>query len=378
MISPSLSRTLFAVTLFQVFAVVAASAQFTGIPDQEIIQSKKKTSSLRAGESSYIQKMEIVRPRAAKTADELASINPKLLTLLPGFRQLMKSAEVSSRFAELYDRKIYLIKRGDYPTSHNFFDCETILRLEHPKTGRKVLLLQADMDVVTDGSDPGRASKLEDYDLARSSDWYLPETSYSWGLRSGSEKNPFLDYYPAAVAELPKMRAEVLEKAEKDKGIIWREILKAYDDQIYRMKARGMGSGTREGLSSRRYLLATRDPFVVLPAPWVNKSAEWSPQTGDYAAVIYQGTIYPAVLGDAGPKDKVGEASLRLARKLNPKANGKTRAISDVSVTYLFFPKTRSPFKEPDLKLWRDKVAGYLKEIGGLSDASVLHDWSSD
>lgn len=373
-----LSRAIFSGAIFQIFTISAANAQLTGIPSREINQSEKRTSTLRAGGSSYIRKMEIARPRAAKTADELATVNPNLLTLLPGFRDLMKTAEVSSRFTELYDRKIYLIKRGDYPTSHNFFDCETILRLEHPKSGRKVLLVQADMDVVTDGSDPGRASKLADYNLARSSDWYLPETSYSWGLSSGSEKNPFLDYYPKAVAELQKMRADVLKKAESDKGIIWREILKAYDDQIYRMKARGMGSGTRGGLGSRRYLLATRDPFVVLPAPWVNKSAEWSPQTGDYAAVVYKNKIYPAILGDAGPKDKVGEASLRLARKLNPKADGKTRAISDVTVTYLFFPKTRSSFKEPDLKLWRDKVMGYLKEIGGISEASVLHDWSSD
>ena len=371
-------RFLFPVAALVVFSSTPGVAQLTKIPNQKFSKSEKRTSALRAGGSSYIRRMEIVQPRAALTADELAAVNPNLPSLLPGFRNLMKSAEVSSRFTELYNRKIALIKRGEYPTSHNFFDCETILRLEHPESGRKVLLLQADMDVVTDGSDPGRAPRLADYNLARSSDWYLPETSYSWGLSSGSAKNPFLDYYPNAVSELKKMRAEVLRKAEQDKGIIWREILKAYDDQIYRMNARGLGAGTRGGLSSRRFLLATRDPFVVLPAPWVNRSAEWSPQTGDYVAVIYRDKIYPAILGDSGPKDKVGEASLRLARKLNPKADGKTRAISDVTVTYLFFPKTRSPAKQPDLKLWRDKVMGYLKEIGGLSKNATLYDWNSN
>ncbi len=99
---------------------------------------------------------------------------------------------------------------------------------------------------------------------------------------------------------------------------------------------------------------------------------------GDYAAVIYGNKIYPVILGDAGPRDKVGEASLRLARKLNPKADGKTRAISDVTVTYLFFPKTRSSFGEPNLKLWREKVMGYLDQIGGVSDPSVVYDWTKE
>jgi hypothetical protein len=93
--------------------------------------------------------------------------------------------------------------------------------------------------------------------------------------------------------------------------------------------------------------------------------------------VIYKDRIYPAVLGDAGPSDKVGEASLRLARALNPMANGKTRAVSDLTVTYLYFPRSRTTMREPDLKLWRNKLSSLLKEIGGLADPESLHDWTT-
>ena len=44
----------------------------------------------------------------------------------------------------------------------------------------------------------------------------------------------------------------------------------------------------------------------------------FSPSIGDYAAVIYNGKIYPAIVGDAGPSNKVGEASARICKELNP------------------------------------------------------------
>lgn len=354
------------------------TAQLENVPAWNVVPvpdaAKTGATSLRAGGASYVRKVELVRPVPATTAAQLTAINPHLPKLLPGFGDLMKGAEVSTRFQDLYDRKLRNIRQGKLLTAHNYFDCQTVLRLAHPKTGRKVLLLQSDMDVVTDGSDPGRAPALADYNLARSSDWYLPETSYGWG-RGKSAENPFLDYYPEALEKLQKLRAQLVAEAEKDQGVIWRELIQTCDDQIYRVKMRGLGKGTRNGLQARRFLLADRDPFVVLPTPWVNKGAAWSPQIGDYAAVVYRDRIYPAILGDAGPTYKVGEASLLLARQLNPKANGKTRAVSDLSVTYLFFPRTATRRGEPDLKLWRSKVHALLKEIGGLAKEESLHKW---
>ena len=67
------------------------------------------------------------------------------------------------------DRLDQLISR------HNFFDCETILELQNPKTKRKALLIQADMDVDTDGTDGDRMPSFEP-----GSRTFQPFTSYRW------------------------------------------------------------------------------------------------------------------------------------------------------------------------------------------------------
>ena len=356
------------------FSSSLASAQLQKVPKWEVVEGGTATS-LSSGGKNFVQAVTIARPEASTTAAQLTAINPNLPKLLPRFEKIMKTAEVSSRYKEIYDLKIKNLKNGSAFTPHNYFDLETALRLEDPVTKRKVLLVQTDMDVVTDGSDPGRAANIEDYDLARSSNWYLPTTSYGWG-GSGSA-NPFLKYYPEALEELQKLRSELVLKSEKDKGVIWREMLTACDSQIYRIKMRGMGNSTRTELRGRRFLLADRDPFVVLPIPWVKGSAAWTPKIGDYVAVIYKNRVYPAVLGDAGPSDKIGEASLMLAQKLNPKADGRTRAVEELAVTYLYFPGSKTGFKEPNLKEWQEKVKSLLDDIGGLSDPATFHDWTA-
>jgi hypothetical protein len=360
-------------------------AQLENIPSWKLIESSAgdgrtdaTAATLRAKGRHFIRSVQYVRPEPATTAAELTALNPQLPKLLPGFARLMATAELSSRYSELYDLKLKTLRRGESLTPHNYFDCQTVLRLQDPDTNRKVLLLQADMDVVTDGSDPVRAPQLADYDLARTSDWFLPETAYSWSRPGSAAPNPFLDYYPDALAKLEKLRAQLAAEAKADRGVVWRELLKSCDDQIYRIKARGLGRGTKQNLRARRFLLSDRDPFVVLPVPWINKSAAWSPRTGDYAAVVCGGRIYPAILGDAGPSFKVGEASLRLARELNPKANGRTRAVSDLTVTYLFFPRSGPIKGEPNPAAWRQQVLKLLNDIGGLSNPEVLHDWNPD
>ena len=364
------------VSLLCLAGIAPLQAQFAKVPKWEIAEEGGTATDLGSGEKNFIQQLEIARPEAATTAKQLAAINPYLPKLLPRFNVLMAEAEVSSRYKEIYDLKLKRLKGGGSLTPHNYFDLETALRLQDPVTKQKVLLVQTDMDVVTDGSDPGRAKELADYDLARSSDWYQPMTSYGWSGQ-GAE-NPFLDYYPKALEELQKLRRELEVKAEADKGVIWRELLATCDDQIYRIKVRGIGNSTRQALRARRFLMADRDPFVVLPVPWIKGSAAWTPRIGDYVAVIYKDRVYPAILGDAGPSDKVGEASLKLARALNPAADGQTRAIEELAVTYLFFPRSRKKFAEPDLGVWRAEVQGLLKEIGGLAEPSALHDWNAE
>ena len=68
---------------------------------------------------------------------------------------------VSPLFQELYDIKVRtlrenLVRLDQLLSRHNFYDCQTILRLRHPETKRDAILLQADMDVDADGSDSDR------------------------------------------------------------------------------------------------------------------------------------------------------------------------------------------------------------------------------
>lgn len=339
------------------------------------VKEEATAHELRGTGKTFLKEIQFSVPSPATTLEELTRINPSLKTVLPGLPALFESAEVSPRYQQLYETKIKYMKGGAFPTTHNYFDCETVLQLTYPGTGRKVFWLQGDMDVVTDGTDPGRAPNLSDYDLARTSNSFLPFTKYGWSKSSSTPENPFVDYYPAVIKELEEMRAILADKAAKDKGIIWREMLAECESQIKYAKARGDGTTFQQWTNERRYVVATTDPFVVLPNSWLSGSSDWTPKAGNYAAVVYKGKIYPAILGDSGPESKVGEASLKIARTLNPEASGRVRAVSDVSVSYLVFPGTRAPAAEPDLAVWREEVLELLGEIGGVSAPEIVHVW---
>ncbi len=372
----SARRTIFTFMnpLIVLLLTLPAAAQLSKIPTWAPLPTTSTATTLRAGNATYIRSLQYVTPQPATTAAQLTAINPHLPKILPDFNLLLETAQLSSRYQQLYDTKHKVNRGGKLLTPHNYFDCETTLLLTHPTTQQKVFLLQSDMDVVTDGSDPGRSPLLSNYDLARTSDWFLPETAYSW-VNTSSAPNPFLNYYPETLTKLQTLRTQLEAEAKKDPGVVWREMIRTCDSQIYRVKERGLHSYTKTNLKKRSFLLATRDPFVVLPVPWVKSTAAFSPRMGDYAAVIYKDKIYPAILGDAGPSSKTGEASLRLARALNPKANGKTRAVSDLTVTYLFFPKSAGPRTAPNLTQWHAKVTTLLNNIGGLDPRYTLHTW---
>ncbi|NRB76947.1 MAG: hypothetical protein HRU46_21510 [Verrucomicrobiales bacterium] len=327
---------------------------------------------VRSKHDSYLANVEFLRPQAATTARELEAINPSLTKLLPGLGAMIDEGEVSPLYKQLYDRKVRQLRAGYFPTNHNFLDCETAMNLKHSESGRKVFLLQADMDVVTDGTDPVRKPHVEDYDFARGSNSFLPITKYGW-YKGSEPKNPFIDYYPEALKELQEVRADLAKRAEADKGVIWRRMLETCDEQIQVMKGRGNGSSIQSWMKNSRYLLATEDPFVVLPMSWF-KDAN-TPGTGDLCAVVYKNRIYPAILGDSGPDTKVGEASIKLAKQLNSEASGTNRAINSVGVTYLFFPGSKLSSGNLDYAEWRERVVELLGEIGGVSSANVVHTW---
>src|ERR1043166_3659868 len=112
----------------------------------------------RVDPESYVLELKLKPrvPTANRTIEELAKVNPKLPELLPGLSTMLPAEPVSPLFAQLYDTKIRMLRenlnRLDVLLSrHNFYDCQTILQLQHPQTHRKALLLQADMDVDADG-----------------------------------------------------------------------------------------------------------------------------------------------------------------------------------------------------------------------------------
>ena len=152
-------RLAFIVTVIMLGAQPAGWTQFEKVPKWEIATGGGTAAQLGADGKNFIQELKIARPEPATTAQQLVSINPNLPKLLPRFAALMASAEVSTRYKEIYDLKLKNLKRGNSLTPHNYFDLETALRLQDPASGRKVLLVQTDMDVVTDELDPVRARR---------------------------------------------------------------------------------------------------------------------------------------------------------------------------------------------------------------------------
>ena len=299
-------------------------------------------------------------PKANSDLASLAKLNPALPTVLPGLVVMIATAQVSEKYEALYERKLAQLQRNlprlDLLLSrHNFFDCETILQLRHPTTQRTALLLQADMDVDTDGSDPDRLPSVDPSDPT-----FQPMTSYRWPKQT-EWVNPFL---PGREARLRALEAEFAHR-------------------------KGMGEprvqALRDAVSAARYevnqlktcsfLLAATDPYVVLPGLFTDgMDPAFQPRVGDYCAVIHGNTLYPAIVGDVGPRDLVGEASTRLAKEINSETSATHRAESNLKVTYVFFPNSADkPFGPPDFAQWRTKVEALLNEVGGFG--GTIHTW---
>ncbi|MFM8658031.1 MAG: glycoside hydrolase family 75 protein, partial [Chthoniobacterales bacterium] len=101
------------------------------------------------------------------------------------------------------------------------------------------------------------------------------------------------------------------------------------------------------------------------------------PEVGDYAVVIHQEKMYPAILGDAGPSYKVGEASLRLCNQIKDTGTPLARPVSDLAVTYLIFPGSADKERSaPDLDRWHARCTELLAEIG-VTNNTALHRWDN-
>jgi hypothetical protein len=216
------------------------------------------------------------------------------------------------------------------------------------------------MDVVSDGSDGDRLATMPD-EIVNSSN-YQPFTSYGWPKKTATP-NPMVAGWEKRIANANKELGDSKTTAERK---IWlrariKELRRGIDD-----------------MKGRSFLIADYDPFIVIPVNLLAASDPFAPKVGDYAVVIHGEKLLPAIVGDGGPTFKVGEASLRIAKEINPKASPYSRPESDLTVTYLVFPGTRDETRAaPDYEKWRNRCDELLKECGGMGEGVELHRWQN-
>ena len=317
-------------------------------------------STERVDPDSYVLDLKLNArvPTPNRTIEELAKVTPRLPELLPGLTGMAGPDSVSPLFAELYNTKVRMLRenlvRLDLLLSrHNFFDCQTVLQLQHPQSHRKALLLQADMDVDADGSDGDRMPIGTGAPTN-----FKPFTSFKWAKKTAAP-NPYL-----AGTEERLKRAED-ESAAKTTSPDRKRDLRNTTTQLRTEVAT---------LKKFSFLIGATDPYIVIPGAFTR--GRDAAKTGDYALVIYGDGIYPAIVGDIGPNDKVGEASFRIAKQINPQATAYNRPVSDLKVTYLVFPGTGDPqFGPPDLEKLQAICQKLVDEIGGAT--VPLHHWEN-
>jgi hypothetical protein len=333
---------------------------FNGITLRSTVETTPGTDAAteRNDPESYVLDLRLLArlPSPNESIEELAKVSPRLPMLLPGLSSMASASSISPLFAQLYDTKVRMLRenlgRLDLLLSrHNFFDCQTVLQLQHPETHRKALLFQADMDVDADGSD---ADRLPAGTGAPTN--FKPATSYRWQKKTDAA-NPYLG-----------ATEERLKRAEDEYALATTTPARKRDlrNAIVELRAE---AGTLKKFS---FLIGAIDPFIVVPGAFTHGQDAVKP--GDYALVVFGDAIYPVIVGDVGPNDKVGEASLRIAKELNALSTAYNRPVSDLKVTYIIFPETADkPFGPPDLEKIRSRCEMLVREIGGAS--VPLHEW---
>ncbi len=293
-------------------------------------------------------------PTANRSMEELTKVSPELGKLLPGLASTISG--VSPLFDQLYETKVRelrenLTRLDQLLSRHNFYDCQTVLSLRHSETKRRALLFQADMDVDADGSDGDRVPAGNGVSAT-----FKPFTSFRWAKKS-SLVNP----YAAAIEERLRWAEAEQKSAPAERKRELKNVIAELRDEIGAMK-------------KYSYLIGVYDPFVVVPGSFTKGND--AVRVGDYAVVVAGNNIYPAIVGDVGPNDKVGEASLRVAKEISALSNPNNRPISELKATYIIFNGTADPsFGPPDLEKLQARCDGFVKEIGGAS--VPLHHWEN-
>ncbi len=290
-------------------------------------------------------------PKPHKSLAEITKLNGELPTVLPDLATMLETAKISPIFDDLYRLKCTALQNGmnrldTLLTRHNFYDLETILELEHPKTKRRAIFIQSEMDVDTDGSDIERVPVIEG-----ASSTFQPFTSYRWGRKTD------------VISPFSVPREEKLKLVEQE--------LAANPPQPRKDQLKSAQTELKNEIGDLKrfsFLVGQADPFIVLPGSmfWKSKAGPFAPGVGDYCVVIHGRTLYPGIVGDVGPANLMGEASLRICKQILPNANAAFRPVTELKATYLVFPGSADrPFAAPDLAKWRTRCAKLLDEIGG-------------
>ena len=188
----------------------------------------------------------------------------------------MQASKVSPWFHSLYLHKQNRVRKNTALLNqvldrHNFYDTDTILNITAPDSKRNVLWIQADMDVVSDGSDGDRLPSMPEE--IKKSDYYQPTTSYRW-RKLGTTPNPLLEGWQE---RLKRYRKEGNKESEEHAKLVITDL------QRY------------------SFLLAEYDSFIVIPLTVKEgKDDTYRPSPGDYAAVVVGKRVFPAIVGDFG------------------------------------------------------------------------------
>lgn len=306
-------------------------------------------------------------PTPATKLSDLAAATPELPQVLPNLEEMIPSSsqgkkEASPFFKKLFENKTKALQHqlsflGQLFPKESLYDCQTILTLKNKKNGAHALLVQAIMNVNADGSDGDRNIPLE-----KLSACYQPQTNYRWP-KTTQRPNPNLH--------------ETEEQLARLKLAISTNTALTFDQKNKLDEQTEIKKQTINELQHWSFLIGSADPFIVLPRFMLDPKNEESAQIGDYAIVLYQNKLYPAIVGDIGPSSKIGEASLRLCRAIDPSSGAEHRPISAPHITYFIFPKSADlPMTAPNYQHWSDRCHQLWNALGG-SSVVVWHDWKS-
>ncbi|HLB33538.1 MAG TPA: glycoside hydrolase family 75 protein, partial [Chthoniobacterales bacterium] len=308
--------------------------------------------------------LNVAIPTPATTFTTLSAATPDIEKALPDLKSMLFEKEqplkASPHYTTLYQNKIktlnnHLSHLDQLLSRQLLYDCQTILPLTNSKNGFKALLVQAMMNVNTDGSDGDRNIPLE-----KLSPSYQPQTNYRWPKKS-SHPNP---------------NSRDLEVQLALKEIALKEPLVTSEQKNKLQQQINTSKTMIAELQRWSFLIGSADPFIVLPKFMLGEK-NGDAALGDYAVVLYQGTLYPAVVGDIGPSTKLGEASLRLCRALDPRSGALHRPMEAPHVSYFIFPgSAEHPLAAPDYKHWSERCHQLWGNLGG-SPSIPWHEWEN-